>query len=56
MNIDDTFSIADTQEELEKLVDGLHEACQRIRQTINIEKYEVRGVTNFALFQRKDIW
>ena len=37
---DDTVSLADTEEKLQGLMDGLDKACQRNGLTINIEKTE----------------
>ena len=42
---DDTVLIADTEEKLQRLVDGLNEGCGRYGLKINIGKTEVMGVT-----------
>ena len=42
---DDTVLIADTEEKLQRLVDGLNEGCERYGLKINTGKTEVMGVT-----------
>ena len=42
---DDTVLIADSEEKLQRLVDGLSEGCERYGLKINIGKTEVMGVT-----------
>ena len=42
---DDTVLIADTEEKLQRLVDGLNEGCGRYGLKVNIGKTEVLGVT-----------
>ena len=41
----DMVLIADTEEELQKLVDGLNQGCGRYDLEVNISKTEVLGVT-----------